>query len=213
MFAGRRGAGANQPGRRHRRLCGRGSRAASGRGRQARGRAHDVFQRADRRQRGTGRRLREEIRHQGQPLSGELGGDPPARAGRSRCQALRRRFHPQQRPRHGGDGGREAFGRGEIPLSRRRDAARDPAAPGVGRLLPQCPGAGLQYRPHQEGRAAEELCRSARSALEGPDRHRGRRFRLVRRPDGASSARTPASSCFARSPPPTVFRSARATPS
>ncbi len=180
----RLGAGAKQPGRRGRLLRRRGSRAASDRWRQARGRAHHVFQRAARRQRRLGRGLREEIRHQGQSLSGELGGDPPARADRSRRQAVRRGFHPQQRPRDGSPGGREAAAGGEVALCRRCDAGRDPAAPPMGRFLSQRPGCGLQYRPGQEGRAAEELFRSDGSPLEGQDRHRGRRFRLVCRPDG-----------------------------
>src|SRR6266852_2933569 len=81
-----RGPGASRRSGDH--LSGARPRAASGRSRQARSHAHALFQRADRRQCRLAWRLFEEIWDQDQSLARELGGNPPAGAGRGQGPAL-----------------------------------------------------------------------------------------------------------------------------
>src|SRR5216684_968900 len=127
-----RGPGASRRSGDH--LSGARPRAASGRSRQARSHAHALFQRADRRQCRLAWRLFEEIWDQDQSLARELGGNPPAGAGRGQGQALRGGFHTQQWPGARGAPERKAPAGGDVSVSRRSDGEGGPVPQGKGRL-------------------------------------------------------------------------------
>ena len=118
------GVCANEPGRRDREIPGRRPRAAADRGRQAGKGADLLFVDPDRRHCRAGRRLRQEIRRQGQGLARRLRGHPATHFERGQGPALRGRRHGRVELGARAALSREPAAGGEIALSRRPHSGR-----------------------------------------------------------------------------------------
>src|SRR6266508_3758409 len=133
LRAGHRAGQTERHGRGRRLVCGSRPAAEADRGCEEGGRAQHLHLGAVRRHGRPGRRLREEIRSEGQRVARKLGEGAAARRRRSAGQPQHRGHRRDQRPRNGIAAPRKSPATGQVAAPRRPDRAGDTPPRRVGR--------------------------------------------------------------------------------